>query len=124
MGGLNRQLALAGLDGISVGLQPDGGVVASGRIIPPRAEAWHAAVRWFDTAAEGRAVLVDRVEVSSVAAFLQIQAVYTGRTPYVIDGEGQKLFIGASLPDGAVIQKIESQRVLVKRGDQVVAVRF
>jgi len=59
-------------------------------------------VRWFDTAATGRAVLVDRVNVAAAAASLQVQAVYTGLTPYVIDGEGQKLFIGASLPDGSV----------------------
>jgi hypothetical protein len=121
---LRQQLASAGLDEVSVNIQSDGAVEAVGRIGPAKGEAWRAAVRWFDTAAAGRAVLVDRVSVTAAAASLQVQAVYTGLTPYVIDGEGQKLFIGASLPDGSVIQKIESERVLLKRGDQLVAVRF
>jgi hypothetical protein len=121
---LRQQLASAGLDEVSVNIQPDGAVEAAGRIVPTKGEAWRAAVRWFDTAAAGRAVLVDRVTVTAAAASLQVQAVYTGLTPYVIDGEGQKLFIGASLPDGSVIQKIEDQSVLLKRGDQLVAVRF
>jgi hypothetical protein len=121
---LRQQLASAGLDEVSVNIQSDGAVEAVGRIGPTKGEAWRAAVRWFDTAAAGRAVLVDRVSVTAAAASLQVQAVYTGLTPYVIDGEGQKLFIGASLPDGSVIQKIESERVLLKRGDQLVAVRF
>jgi hypothetical protein len=121
---LRQQLASAGLDEVSVNIQPDGAVEAAGRIVPAKGEAWRAAVRWFDTAAAGRAVLVDRVTVTAAAASLQVQAVYTGLTPYVIDGEGQKLFIGASLPDGSVIQKIGSESVLLKRGDQLVAVRF
>lgn len=121
---LRQQLASAGLDEVSVDIQSDGAVEAVGRIVPAKGEAWRAAKRWFDTAAGGRAVLVDRVNVAAAAASLQVQAVYTGLTPYVIDGEGQKLFIGASLPDGSVIQKIENQSVLLKRGDQLVAVRF
>jgi hypothetical protein len=119
-----QHLASTGLGDIAVDIQPDGAVAAVGRIVPAKAEAWRAAGRWFDTAAAGRAVLVDRVSVAVPAASLQVQAVYTGVIPYVIDGEGQKLFIGASLPDGSVIQKIESQSVLVKRGDQLLAVRF
>ena len=124
LGDMRQQLTSAGLDGISVDLQPDGGIAASGRIVPARREAWRSAARWFDTVAKGRAVLIDRVEVSAASASFQIQAVYTGQTSYVIDGDGQKLFVGTSLPDGAVIQKIESQRVLVKRGGQIVAVHF
>jgi hypothetical protein len=119
-----QQLASAGLDEVSVNIQSDGAVEAVGRIAPAKGEAWRAAVRWFDTAAAGRAVLVDRVNAAAAAASLQVQAVYTGPIPYVIDGEGQKLFVGASLPDGSVIQKIESESVLLKRGDQLVAVRF
>jgi hypothetical protein len=119
-----QQLASAGLGEVSVNIQSDGAVEAVGHIVPAKGEAWRAAVRWFDTAAAGRAVLVDRVNAAAAAASLQVQAVYTGLTPYVIDGEGQKLFIGASLPDGSVIQKIESESVLLKRGDQLVAVRF
>ena len=124
LGNLRRQLASAGLDAVVIDLQPDGAVAANGRIVPSKGEAWHAAVRWFDTVARGQAVLVDHVEISAAAAALQVQAVYTGSIPYVIDGEGEKLFVGSSLPDGSVIQKIESQRILVKRGDQMAAVRF
>jgi hypothetical protein len=119
-----QQLASAGLDKIAVDVQPDGAFEAVGLIVPTKGEAWRAAMRWFDTAAAGRAVLVDRVSVAVAAASIQVQAVYTGLTPYVIDGEGRKLFIGASLSDGSVIQEIESQSVVVKRGDQLVAVRF
>jgi hypothetical protein len=121
---LRQRLASVGLDEVSVDTQSDGAFEAVGRVVPAKSEAWRAAVRWFDTAAAGRAVLVDRVNVAVAGASLQVQAVYTGLTPYVIDGEGQKLFIGASLPDGSVIQKIEGRSVVVKRGDQLVAVRF
>jgi len=126
LGDMRRQIASAGLDGISVDLQSDGAIAASGRILPAKGDVWHAALRWFDTAALGRAVLVDHVSVSAVAAAasLQVQAVYTGQTPYIIDGDGEKLFIGATLADGGVIQAIESQRVLVMRGDRLVTVRF
>ena len=121
---LRQQLASAGLDGVSLDIQSDGAVRAVGRIVPTKEEAWRAAVRWFDTAAAGRAVLVDRVDVAAAAASLQVQAVYTGLPSYIIDGEGQKLFVGAHLPDGSVIQKIENQSVVIKHGDQLVAVRF
>jgi hypothetical protein len=126
VGDMRRQIASAGLDGISVDLQSDGAIAASGRILPAKGDAWHAALRWFDTAALGRAVVVDHVDISAAAAAasLQVQAVYTGHTPYIIDGDGEKLFVGATLADGGVIQAIESQRVLVKHGDRLAAVRF
>jgi len=64
-----QQLASAGLDEVTVNIQSDGAVEAVGRIGPAKGEAWRAAVRWFDTARHGPAVLVDRVNVAARGGF-------------------------------------------------------
>lgn len=122
--GLRRQITAAGLDAISFDARSDGAIEASGKIRPNQNAAWREVGRWFDTAAKGRTVLVDNVQLSADAPSLQIQAVWSGRNPYVVDGSGEKLFIGSTLSSGWSIHGIDAKRVLIKRGEQIVAVRF
>jgi type III secretion protein D len=122
--GLRRRAAAAGLQTLTFEARPDGSIVADGRIAPAQGDAWHQVGGWFDTAAQGRFVLVDAVQATAEAPALQIQAVWPGHEPYVVDGSGQKLFIGSLLPNGWTIQDIDRQRILIKRDAQTVAVRF
>lgn len=122
--GLRQHLAGSGLDSIALSSEPDGSIEARGQIMPQQQTAWLEAGRWFDGTAGGRAVLVDQVRISAEAPPLKVQAVWPGRSPYVIDGSGDKLFIGTILPSGWTISGIDAKHVLVKRGDQTLAVRF
>ena len=122
--GLRRRAAAAGLQTLTFEARPDGSIVADGRIAPVQGDAWHEVGGWFDMAAQGRFVLVDDVQATAEAPALQIQAVWPGHNPYVIDGSGQKLFVGSVLPNGWTIQDIDRERILIKRDAQTVAVRF
>ncbi|UDL94590.1 hypothetical protein LGH83_19180 [Lichenihabitans sp. PAMC28606] len=119
-----QKLATTGLEAVTLKAEPDGSIEARGQITPQQAGAWHEASRWFDGAAGGVTVLVDQVSVASDPPPLTVQAVWPGRNPYVIDGSGGKLFIGAILPSGWVVSAIDATRVTIKRGDQITAVRF
>ncbi len=121
---LREHLAATGLDSISVTARPEGSIEARGQISPQQDATWREAGRWFDGAAGGRAVLVDQVHVTAEPPPLTVQAVWPGRTPYVIDGSGDKLFVGTVLPSGWAISGIEAGQVLIRRGGQSFTVRF
>lgn len=122
---IRKHLTAVHLDEIAIEPQPDGAIVAVGRVAPNRGDSWRDVVRWFDTAAEGRAVLIDRVTVAQATApVLQIRAVYLGQTPYVIDGSGEKFLVGSVMADGSVLRNIDGRRLLLERGGQTLAVRF
>lgn len=121
---LSSRVAAAGLSGLRVRVGADGALEASGSLSPDRQAAWADVKRWFDGRHGGRAVLVDRVGLSTPAAPLSVAALHAGTSPFVIDRTGRKLFPGSELPDGWLVDSIEPTRVLVRRGDQVMAVRF
>ena len=70
------------------------------------------------------ALLVDQVRVAAEKPPLAVRAAWTGAEPYVIDGAGQKLFLGARLPDGWTVSAITSDAVLLRRGSRLLAVHF
>ena len=121
---VRARLASAGLETISLAALPDGSVAARGQIAPPQEASWRDAQRWFDGLYGGRAVLVDQVRIAAEAPPLSIQAVWPGPTPYVIDGDGEKLLVGAAVPGGWAIASISAQRVLLRRGAQTLGIRF
>lgn len=114
-----RQLGL-----VRVEVLPDGSYRATGAVSPAEAPAWREVARWFDDEAGGMAVLVDKVAVANAAPPLAVQSAWLGPRPYVIDGSGQKLFTGAVLANGWVIEGIEAGRVTMHRQGQRLAVRF
>jgi Inner membrane component of T3SS, periplasmic domain len=121
---LREHLASAELGSLVLTAEPDGSIEARGQIWKSQEAAWHEVGRWFDAIEGGQAVLVDAVNVVPEAPPLTIQAVWPGRNPYVIDGSGSRQFVGAALPSGWTISDIDRSRVLVKRGNEMMAVRF
>lgn len=121
---LRRRLAESDLESITLTAEPDGSIKAHGQVRPQETAAWHEMGRWLDNATGGRTVLVDDVQATAEPQPLSVQAVWPGKDPYVIDGNGDKRLIGSVLPTGWIINAIDRKRVLVKRGDQVIAVRF
>lgn len=102
----------------------DGSYRATGTVTPHEAPSWRAVAQWLDATQGGRVILVDKVVVASPGPQLSVQAAWIGERPYVIDGSGQKLFIGAVLADGWAIEGIEAGRVTLKRQGRSMAVRF
>lgn len=121
---LQAKLEERGLGLVRVEVLQDGSYRAIGTVSPGEGPAWRDVTRWFDEAAGGRTVLVDQVAAVSVAPPLAIQSAWVGTRPYVIDGAGQKLFVGAVLANGWTIEGIEAGRVTVRRQAQRLAVRF
>ena len=121
---LRQHLAAVDLASLVLTAQPDGSIEARGHISKAQEAAWHEVGHWFDSIAGGQAVLVNAVTVSAEAQPLAIQAVWPGQNPYVIDGSGDKLFVGSALPSGWTISSIDRSHVLVKRGDEILSVRF
>jgi hypothetical protein len=121
---LQQHLANVDLSSLSLTAKPDGSIEASGKISKDQEAAWREVGHWFDGIAGGQVVLVNAVSVAAAPQPLSIQAVWAGPNPYVIDGNGGKNFIGTTLPSGWTISDIDRTRVLVKRDDQVLSVRF
>ncbi|MFS8149417.1 FHA domain-containing protein [Vreelandella titanicae] len=115
---LRQQLADAGLASLEV---TDSGdyIGVSGQYDPDQVGAWNATQRWFDQHYGSHNVLLNEVKQreAPVRPDLQLQAVWLGKNPYVIDARGQRLYPGASLSSGWVISAIETDRVLLSRGD-------
>ena len=121
---LQARLDQQHLGSVAVETLPDGSYRAIGKLAPQEAPAWHDTTRWFDEGSAGRVVLIDRVTVAAAVPPLAIQSAWVGAQPYVIDGAGQKLFVGAVVADGWTIEGIEAGRVTVKRQGQRLAVTF
>lgn len=113
------------LGALHVDAGADGAVVVSGSLTPEQRAGFTDAKRWFDAQFNGRAVLVDHVTVAATVPPLTVAAVRAGGAePFVVDRAGRKLQPGSSLSDGWVLDRIETDRVTVRRGDQTLAVRF
>jgi type III secretion protein D len=121
---LRRHLATVELSSLVLTAEPDGSIEARGQISKSQEATWHEVERWFDASAAAQVVLVNAVSVVAEPQPLTIQAVWPGLNPYVIDSGGGKHFIGTVLPSGWTIADIDRTHVLVKRGDQVLSVRF
>lgn len=91
----------------------------SGLYGPDQVDTWSATQRWFDQYYGSHSVLLNEARQSEamVQPDLQLQAVWLGQNPYVINARGQRLYPGAALASGWVISAIETDRILLSRGD-------
>ncbi len=121
---LRQHLTAVDLGSLAVTAQPDGSIVAQGQISKVQRATWQEAQRWFDNLARGQVTLVNAVGVAAEAKPLSIEAVWPGSIPYLIDGNGDKHFIGSTLSSGWTVAEIDRTHVLIKRGDQSLSVRF
>jgi len=79
---------------------------------------WHEIQMWFDRA-YGKDYLLRSKLTEAHAVRMVIQAVWTGASPYIIDGQGQRRYPGSVMEDGWVLEKIDRHEVvLVKNGQQ------
>jgi hypothetical protein len=120
---LQGQLATAGLPGIQVA--PQGSlVVASGTIPPADAARWQAVRETFDRATGGRLPLRNAVQArADRPVTLSLDSVWTGNFPNIVIG-GAKYLEGSVLPNGWTLERIDTGKLHLRRGDQQVTVVF
>jgi len=121
---MRTQLDRRHLGSVQVEALADGSYRASGTVAMHEVNDWRDIRRWLDEASAGRTVLVDRVAVAAAPPPLAIQSAWIGAQPYVIDGTGQKLFVGAVVANEWTIEGIEAGRVTMRRQGQHLAVTF
>ncbi len=117
-------LKMAQLDTVTMTKGPDGALILSGTISPAQEATLRNMQHWFDGAFGARMLLLDQVRVAAEKPPLAVQAAWTGTEPYIIDGSGQKLFLGARLADGWTVLAITPDTVLLQRGARSLAVHF
>jgi hypothetical protein len=121
---LRARLGQSNIETIDLTMLPDGSIRAGGRIAPDQETAWRDVEHWFDGTYAGQAVLVDHVEMAATIAPLTVQAARPGADGYVIDGDGNKLYVGAVVKDGWQLASIGGDRLLLRRDAQTLSVRF
>ncbi|WP_316200465.1 MULTISPECIES: FHA domain-containing protein [unclassified Bradyrhizobium] len=120
---LRQRLLTAGLTTVEI-VSDSNAITARGNIEPAALGRWRDIERWFDGTFGIAIVLTSQVEAKSVkrSAPLTVQAIWAGNGPYVIDGRGQKLFAGAVISEGWIVDRIEQDRVVLRRGADLLAV--
>ncbi|UPJ51782.1 hypothetical protein IVB30_10790 [Bradyrhizobium sp. 200] len=111
---------------LNVVVEPGAGIVAATGTIDPKAAAqWQTVQRWFDERFEGDITLVNGVTVKTekVPVSLSIEGVWRGDHPHLLI-RGQKYLEGAMLDGGWAIERIEPEKVLLRREGKLVAVRY
>ena len=111
---------------LNVMIEPGVGIVAATGTIDPKAAAqWQTVQRWFDERFEGDITLVNGVSVKTekVPVSLSIEGVWRGDHPHLLI-RGQKYLEGAMLDGGWAIERIEAEKVLLRREGKLVAVRY
>jgi hypothetical protein len=111
---------------LNVVVEPGAGIVAAtGTIDPKTAAQWQNVQRWFDERFEGDITLVNGVTVKTekVPVSLSIEGVWRGTHPHLLI-RGQKYLEGAMLDGGWAIERIEPEKVLLRREGKLVAVRY
>jgi hypothetical protein len=111
---------------LNVLIEPGAGIVAAtGTIDPKAAPQWQTVQRWFDERFEGDITLVNGVSVKAEKApvALSIEGVWRGQHPHLLI-RGQKYLEGAMVDGGWAIERIEAEKVLLRREGKLVAVRY
>ena len=111
---------------LNVMIEPGVGIVAATGTIDPKAAAqWQTVQRWFDERFEGDITLVNGVSIKTekVPVSLSIEGVWRGDHPHLLI-RGQKYLEGAMLDGGWAIERIEAEKVLLRREGKLVAVRY
>lgn len=112
------------LDAVTLDSLGDGALRATGTISETERPQWAEFKTWVDSQSSGKLVLVDAVANDGKLPKLAIQSAWLGDVPYIIDGSGDKLFVGANIGDGWTIGSIEPGRVNVSRARRHASIRF
>ena len=99
-----------------------GTIIVRGALSDAQRPAWQAIERTFDAKYGGHILLRAELGADRIARpAIEVQAVWAGPSPYVIDPDGNRLGEGAVTPDGWQIVQILPDRVILRRGAQSVA---
>jgi type III secretion protein D len=121
---LRAEIEKAGL--LNISLQHDSGMITADGSVEPNAVArWRHVQEWFDHRFNGAPALVNGVNVKAekLPASIAVEAIWHGVQPHVLV-RGQKYFVGAVLDNGWTIDRIETDRLLLRRDGRLAAVRY
>ena len=116
---LDQQLLAAGIKSIRVS-EVEGRLIAEGSYEPGQKPQWIALQQAFDKQFSQQVMLQTNVTVRADIANprVRFQAVWFGTNPYVINDSGKRLYPGAALADGWVLERIENNQVVLARGEE------
>jgi len=112
------QEAELGADRLRVSDGANGALLVEGRLNAAETARFAEVRRWYDAAHGAGPALVARlgVDIAPPRPALRIRAVSLAPVPYVIASDGEKYGEGAVLEDGWVIESIDRERVVMRRG--------
>ncbi|MDF0733057.1 FHA domain-containing protein [Pseudomonas entomophila] len=116
---LEQQLLAAGFKGVTL-TEVDGQLLAEGRHEQAQNARWVALRQAFDQRFGQQVLLRSTVSAQAETAKPRVhfQAVWFGDNPYVIGDGGKRLYPGAAVADGWVLERIDSEQVVLARGDE------
>lgn len=114
---LNQRLTSAGLSSLTATGQGQR-INVAGRLGPDDASAWNGVRQWFDRHYGTARVLTTTIDIAAPARpNLELQAVWLGDHPYIIDGDGKRRHPGSAVADGWTLETIDRDRITLSRGD-------
>lgn len=116
---LKDQLANAGLTEIGV-TGEDGAVVVDGLLAEDRSDRWRDVEMWFDQRFGSTIPLDSRLAIDDAkgAPSIAIRAVWSGSSPYLVAGDGERYGEGSVLPDGWTLDTIEPNTVIFRQASR------
>lgn len=114
-----QQLLAADLKSIKVS-EAGAQLLAEGAYDPSQKPRWIALQQAYDRQFGQQVMLQANVSAHSEIARprVRFQAVWFGANPYVINDSGKRLYPGAALADGWTLERIESNQVILARGEE------
>jgi hypothetical protein len=123
---LRFHLASLNIDTVTI-TQGEGTVGAHGTVEAERKDDWHSLEIWFDENFGQHVVLQSNVSAAPEnrpKAPIALQAVWAGKFPYIIDGEGNKHFEGSKIRDGWIVEKIEEGGTTIRKGKEALMIKY
>lgn len=113
---LRERLVEARLPMLSVNAQ-DNYLRVSGELDPDQRARWGTVQQWFDSHYGQSHLLQNAVTLRAPLAQprVRIQGVWLGDKPYVVGERGERLYPGAAMADGWVLQRIEPEQLVLSR---------
>ena len=108
-------------------IEPAGDAIAvRGTLMKDQLATWQRLRQEFDTAFGNKFAFDSQINTgnATVRPQLDVQAIWSGYSPYLITMSGERLTEGDRLVSGWTIEKIESRRVVLSQGDQRMALTY
>ncbi|MHC8326685.1 SctD/MshK family protein [Pseudomonas sp. LB1P83] len=115
---LDQQMLAAGIKTIKLS-EVEGQLIAEGSYELGQKSQWIALQQAFDKQFSQQVMLQANVTVHADIANprVRFQAVWFGANPYAINDSGKRLYPGAALADGWILERIENNQVVLAKGE-------